>query len=109
MKLFSVALALASFASATVISSRGGKVNYDGYKVFRVDASEGLNVVEEKIAALSALALHGHEDHWDVAVAPDNVAAFEASELSAQLLTEDLGAAIATEGEIQPYDGEYLV
>ncbi|ORY68560.1 zinc carboxypeptidase [Pseudomassariella vexata] len=104
MKFFRLILSVVSVASATVITGRDGKVSYDGYKVFRIEAADGIKALEETVADASLLPLHGHGDHLDVAVSPDAADAFAALNLTSQLMVEDLGAAIATEGPIERYD-----
>lgn len=110
MKLLNTLLSVASLASAAVISAREDKVSYDGFKVFRINATDGIDDLRTKVATLSkTLALHGHADHLDVAVAPSEAEAFDAFGFAAEILDEDLGASIAAEGPLVSYEGSWLL
>jgi len=105
MKFIEVILAVASLATAAVTAPE--QVVYDGFKVFRVNATEGLPSLKSKIAGLAQTReLHSHADHMDVAVAPNDLAAFEALSLPNEILDEDLGASIAAEGPLVGYSCE---
>ncbi|KAK6864897.1 hypothetical protein PG995_001425 [Apiospora arundinis] len=102
MKFVEVILAAASLASAAVIAPE--QIVYDGFKVFRINATEGLPSLKSKIADLAQTReLHSHADHMDVAVAPSDIAAFGALNLPSEILDEDLGASIAAEGPLVSY------
>ncbi|KAK8055890.1 hypothetical protein PG993_001117 [Apiospora rasikravindrae] len=104
MRLLEVILAAASLASAAVAPTADEQVVYDGFKIFRVNATEGLPSLKSKIASLAqTLELHSYADHMDVAVAPSDVAAFEALNLPSDIVDEDLGASIAAEGPLVGY------
>ncbi|KAK8049955.1 hypothetical protein PG994_011685 [Apiospora phragmitis] len=103
MKFLEAILTVASLASAAV-TAVPEQVVYDGFKVFRVNATEGLPSLKSKIASLAqTLELYSHPDHMDVAVAPSDFAAFEALDLPSEILDEDLGASIAAEGPLVSY------
>lgn len=105
MKFVEVILAAASLASAAVIAPE--QIVYDGFKVFRINATEGLPSLKSKIADLAQTReLHSHADHMDVAVAPSDIAAFGALNLPSEILDEDLGASIAAEGPLVSYSCE---
>lgn len=104
---FLATLLLAAPFAAAVLHDRNGKVVYDGYKVFRVTAPvEGSEAIDAQIAALDGLDVHHHGDHFDVAIPPANLDAFSALNLDATVLTEDLGALIAAEGDVVEDDGK---
>ncbi|KAK6065620.1 zinc carboxypeptidase [Seiridium cupressi] len=112
MKFVNVALSAASLASAVVIPETSGKVNYDGYKLFHVDmpadATEGLSTLYNLGSSLTdTVKLQGcnHDDHLDFAVPEHELDAFNALALNGSLVEEDLGAAIAAEGDLVPYVG----
>ncbi|KAK8082476.1 hypothetical protein PG996_001257 [Apiospora saccharicola] len=103
MKLLEAILAAASLASAAIVTPPEQAV-YDGFKVYRVNATEGLPSLKSKIASLAqTLELRSHADFMDVAVAPGDVAALEAMNLPIDILDEDLGASIAAEGPLVSY------
>ncbi|GAW22744.1 hypothetical protein ANO14919_122870 [Xylariales sp. No.14919] len=110
MRFLRVALFIAPLAVGVQID-RQGRETYDGYKVFRVVTDdEQLTGFEAQLGSLSAIELsrnRGHIDahHFDIAVPPESLDAFEALNYEAETLTEDLGADIALEGELQPFPG----
>lgn len=111
MKLLQYLLLLAPLTVALRLDRRG-KVVYDGYKIFRVAPGSDVAAFEAQLESLEAIDLthnHGHveEEHFDVAVPPENLPAFEALNLPSQVLTEDLGADIALEGELAEYPGGF--
>ncbi|KAI0128689.1 zinc carboxypeptidase [Xylariales sp. AK1849] len=107
MKLLHLILPAASLAFAAVVPEASSKVNYDGYTLFHVEATEGTFALQGQIAPLAdSIALQGctHDDHLDVAVPEHEVEAFQALNLNAKVIHEDLGAAIAEEGDLVPYE-----
>ncbi|KAI8626091.1 hypothetical protein F5Y19DRAFT_478925 [Xylariaceae sp. FL1651] len=109
MRFLHVALLFAPLA-ITIQVDRRGRETYDGYKVFRVVTESDPLVLEAQFQSMSAVELscnHGHLDvqHFDVAVPPESLGAFNALGLNTTILTEDLGVAIALEGELQPFPG----
>ncbi|KAK8114280.1 hypothetical protein PG999_006349 [Apiospora kogelbergensis] len=102
MKLLEVVIAATSLASVAVTAPE--PVVYDGFKTFRINVTEGLSSLRSKLAGLAQTReLHSHADHMDVAVAPTDIAAFEALNLPNEILDEDLGASIAAEGPLVSY------
>ncbi|OTB04795.1 hypothetical protein M426DRAFT_320384 [Hypoxylon sp. CI-4A] len=95
--------------TAAVQLDRRGKVIYDGYRlVLRVTPGDRSVSFEDHIESLEAVDLthnHGHiqDEHFDIAIPPENLAAFEALNFTSEVLTEDLGAEIALEGELAEY------
>lgn len=105
MKLLEVVIAATSLASVAVTAPE--PVVYDGFKTFRINVTEGLSSLRSKLAGLAQTReLHSHADHMDVAVAPTDIAAFEALNLPNEILDEDLGASIAAEGPLVSYSCE---
>ncbi|KAI1362772.1 hypothetical protein F5Y08DRAFT_260206 [Xylaria arbuscula] len=108
-------LAVAGFAVASPFDrpvpepasvSSHAKVSYDGYKVYRVSVSSE-DAATFNSASLSIIELQRRRQEsgsWaiDVAIAPDAVAAFEASDQAKQsvVLSQDLGADFAAESRI---------
>ncbi|KAK7751331.1 hypothetical protein SLS62_006737 [Diatrype stigma] len=101
MQFFRALLLAAPLAGALRLDRRG-KVDYDGYKVFRV-ASESADAVEAELESLEAIHLMRTAQHFDVAVPPESIDSFKALNVAAEVVTEDLGAQIATEGELVSY------
>ncbi|KAI0156724.1 hypothetical protein GGR52DRAFT_198697 [Hypoxylon sp. FL1284] len=89
---------------------RQGKVVYDGYKIFRVAPGSDVAAFEAQLESLEAMDLthnHGHTEdgRFDIAVPPESLSAFDALNLSSQVLSDDLGADIALEGNLAEYPG----
>ncbi|KAI1206628.1 uncharacterized protein F4807DRAFT_470104 [Annulohypoxylon truncatum] len=104
---------LAAPLAATLRLDRRGKVVYDGYKVFRVTPGDDIPAFESHLESMEAIDLthnHGHidEEHFDVAVPPENLSAFEALNFTSTVLSEDLGADIALEGDLAEYPAREL-
>ena len=82
------------------------RVSYDGYKVFHIDAPEDqYEEVQHLIQGLDFVSLSCESDHQslDIAVAPSSLEEFEHLGFNATVVTEDLGADIAEEGEVTTY------
>ncbi|KAI1484856.1 hypothetical protein F5X96DRAFT_400310 [Biscogniauxia mediterranea] len=89
---------------------RDGKISYDGYKVYKVAADGDDTGFITELDALSVIDLshHGYagstkEATFNIAVPPESVAAFDALNLNADILSDDLGADIAAEGSFGDY------
>lgn len=94
---------LASTAFATVVPRAGKKVDYSGFKVLRVASTDD---VKAQIEDLAAYVLNpGNSAQLDVIVAPNNVNALTALVADAQVLNEDVGAALEEEGQMSAYAG----
>ncbi|KAI8960409.1 hypothetical protein F5Y11DRAFT_268596 [Daldinia sp. FL1419] len=101
-------LLLAAPLTVALRLDRRGRVVYDGYKIFRVAPGDNIAAFEAQIESLEAIDLthnHGHveEQHFDIAVPPENLPAFEGLNLTSEVLSHDLGADIALEGELAKY------
>ncbi|KAM5356717.1 hypothetical protein ACJ41O_003363 [Fusarium nematophilum] len=82
------------------------RVSYDGYKAFSISVSDNLDQIKDKLSSLDVVSLEceeGHPEHFDVAVSPDSLSDFEALNLEASVLSEDLGADFAVEGAFEDY------
>ncbi|KAL7625942.1 hypothetical protein AAE478_002711 [Parahypoxylon ruwenzoriense] len=107
MKLLQTLLLVAPLAFSLRLDRRG-KVIYDGYKIFRVTTGSDVASFEAQLETLEAIDLthnHGHvdEEHFDIAVPPESLPAFEALNFTSNVLSEDLGADIALEGNLGQY------
>ncbi|KAI1348321.1 hypothetical protein F5Y01DRAFT_328592 [Xylaria sp. FL0043] len=110
MRFLRAALFIAPLVAGLQVDRRGRAI-YDGYKVFRVITDGNPADFEAQLESLAAIELsrnHGHINthHFDIAVPPESLDAFDALNYEAEILTEDLGADIALEGELQPFPGQ---
>ncbi|KAI1828242.1 hypothetical protein F4861DRAFT_173421 [Xylaria intraflava] len=99
MRSLGLLLAAATLGVGSSVS-QPAKVNYDGYKVYRVSVN---SEHDPSVRSLGAIELqHRREvgDKWavDLAVSPESTTAFEAAGLSATILSHDLGADLNAEG-----------
>ena len=108
MKTTAVALLFAQLALSTAVPKQlDNKVSYDGYKAFRIKTDHNSAAIESELSRLSVVPLNLDTDkHIDVAVAPQDVAAFEALKFTTDVMHEDLGADIAKEAVFAPYEGQ---
>jgi hypothetical protein len=101
--LTSALLAAAAFGSAVPTANK--KVDYTGFKLIRLAAADGL---ESKIEELAAHVLNpGKSAHLDVVVSPDRVAEVSSLVADSEIISEDVGAIIASEGEMGTYAGKF--
>ncbi|KAM7194412.1 hypothetical protein V8F20_007938 [Naviculisporaceae sp. PSN 640] len=108
MKLTSVVaqLLLAPLALAAAAPGVGKKITYDGYKVFRIATHHDAAEVKAQLKDLTAVPFNLNADeHLDIAIAPESLAAFNALELDSEVLHEDLGADIKEEAKFAAYGG----
>ncbi|KAK4223334.1 hypothetical protein QBC38DRAFT_53124 [Podospora fimiseda] len=81
------------------------KQTYNGYKTYKIATHNNPAEVRAKIAKFAAIPFNTRDDvHLDVAVPPEEIAAFEALGLETTVLSEDLGADIAEEGPLVAYE-----
>jgi len=108
MKTTAAALLFAQLALSTAVPKQlDNKVSYDGYKAFRIKTDHNSAAIESELLRLSVVPLNLDTDsHIDVAVAPQDVAAFEALKFATDVMHEDLGADIAKEAVFAPYEGQ---
>ena len=106
--LLSSILSLVSAVSVPRVAE--DKVDYTGFKAIRVPLPQTSNDLEAKLEELAIHVLNpGKTDHLDVVVSPDNVDAVNALAAETTVLVEDVGAAIASEGELASSDDEMSV
>lgn len=98
-------------AVSFVLQLVAAKVSYDGYKAFRIDTQGKYADVESAIAGLEFVSLSCEGDHksLEVAIAPKSLDAFKKLGLKTTVLSEDVGAELASEGDFKPYRGEFLL
>lgn len=102
-----IAISFAIFGFFFQLSS-AVKASFDGYQVFRIDVAHDTNR-ESQFQGLPIIQL-GHSYGrsgvtLDIAVPPDYLAAFDARNFNATLLSDNLGADISNEGPLGPYPG----
>lgn len=108
----SLLLAVAALGLASPVNNNLGhreqqpdvKVNYDGYKVYRVPFADDDATIDMTVNSLAAIELQRRRDGnggWavELAVAPLDIAAFEATHYAgaSTVLSDDLGAELAAE------------
>ena len=98
-------------ASGLFLRLAAAKVSYEGYKAFRIDAHDGYDAVESAISNLEFVSLSCVNNHktLEVAIAPNSLRAFEDLNLSTSVLSEDLGAELEAEDDLEPYEGSSYV
>ncbi|KAM0328722.1 hypothetical protein ACHAQA_005135 [Verticillium albo-atrum] len=96
---------LAALATAVIAEE---KVQYDGYKVFRIEAHDDVAEIHKLLEGISTtdVSCGGETDHVDVAVAPEDLEAFNALNLETSVINEDLGEVLAEEGPLEEFYGE---
>lgn len=105
MKSILTSALLVSAALGTAVPRPGKKVDYTGFKVLRVAATED---VKAQIEGLAAHVLNpGKSSQLDVVVSPENVDALTALVAESRVLNEDVDAALAEEGETTAYAGRF--
>jgi len=98
MKLFFVIPQVLTLASAAALLVREEKVNYNGFKVFRIDTGNDLQTIQEELATFSLEPWNiDASKHMDVAISPPQLSSFEALSLNVTVMHEDLGADISAE------------
>jgi hypothetical protein len=96
---------LFSTALATVVPKAPKKVDYSGFKVLRVASTDD---VKAQIESLAAHVLNpGKSAELDVVVSPENIAALTALVAASEVLNDDVGAALAEEGQMSAYAGSW--
>jgi hypothetical protein len=105
MKFILTSALLASTAFGSVVPRAGQKVDYNGFKALRVTLPEGSESVKAQIENLVAHVLNPGKKELDVVVAPKDIAALNALVAESKVINEDVGAALAEEGEMQAYAG----
>lgn len=100
---------LSGLLVSTAALAVAAKVNYDGYTMFHVETA-GLGAFSDLSSQIAeipdAIPIQGcsTKSHLDVAIPADGLDAFNALNLNAKVVHEDLGAAIAAEGPLVAYE-----
>lgn len=77
-------------------------VSYDGYKVFRVKTQGQSESIRDKLSSLSYEEWSGQKrTYFDIAIPPEELAAFERLDLDSHCMHQDLGASIKEESAKQ--------
>lgn len=112
MKTTAALLGLLATASAATIQH--AKVNYDGFKVFRVatvdeDAATHLQKVTEQLGLQKWETSFKAGSYNDLAVPPAQLAKFNEliGDMKSTVMHENLGESIAHEGSFPTYAGEF--
>lgn len=101
--IFTSALFLAT-AFGTVVPTAEKKIDYNGFKLLRVTLPEGASDVRFKIENLAAHILNpGKSNNFDVVISPDKIDALNALVKDSIVINQDVGAALAQEGELRPH------
>lgn len=113
MKYFFTSALLASATLASVVPRAEQKVDYNGFKAMRVTLPEGSAEVKSQIEDLVAHVLNPGQilnpaqTELDVVVAPQDVEALKALVSESKVIHEDVGVALAAEGEMSAYAGKF--
>lgn len=98
---FSLLLALAALGATTPVDRPATKISYDGYRVYRVSIPGDVDTAIDALTAIELQRRRGTDGAWavDLAVAPADIAAFEAAApgTAHTVLSHDLGADFAAE------------
>ena len=95
------AIVLITPALAASVPSQSGKVDYAGFQSLRITVPEDASGVEEQIEAIAERVLDpGHRGHIDAIVAADKFEDVRSLAPDVEVLIEDVGAAIAEEGDL---------
>ncbi|KAH8708642.1 hypothetical protein GQ44DRAFT_752695 [Phaeosphaeriaceae sp. PMI808] len=103
MKFIFTSALLASTTLASAVPGAGPKVDYNGFKAVRVTLPEGSESVRAQVESLVAHVLNPGKSELDVVVAPNDVEALEALVTDSKIINENVGAALAEEGEMGIY------
>tara|TARA_R110002003_G_scaffold41_19_gene2978 strand:- start:4281 stop:4643 length:363 start_codon:yes stop_codon:yes gene_type:complete len=105
MKFILTSALLASTTLSSVVPRAGQKVDYSGFKALRVTLPEGSESIKAQLEDLVAHVLNPGKAELDVVVAPQDIDAVKALVAESKVLNEDVGAALAEEGELQALAG----
>lgn len=109
MKFILTSALLASTTLGSVVPRDSQKVDYNGFKALRITLPEGSDSVKAQVENLVKHVLNPGKSELDVVVAPQNVEALTALVAESKVITEDVGAALADEGEMSAYAGMLLL
>jgi hypothetical protein len=107
MKFLALGLSSVGLAAAASVTT---KVDYDGWRVYRVNVGEKAAKFSQVVSDIGLEIWKGKADSSpvvDVMVSPSQLEAFEkeAGELDVKLMHENLGNSIAAEGDFPVYAG----
>lgn len=101
MKTATIILATLLTLTLSTAVPRSGKVDYAGYQSLRITLPDNAHGLKEQIEDIAAHILNpGHKPHIDVVVAADQVSSIKSLMPDVEVLVEDVGAAIAEEGDL---------
>lgn len=100
MKLLLVNALLAALASSIAVPKPNVR-SYDGHKVFRVKTQGRIESIREKLSSVTFDEWSHEPTHLDIAISPDQLAAFESLGLDSHCMHQDLGASIKDESAQQ--------
>ncbi|PVH94062.1 Zn-dependent exopeptidase, partial [Periconia macrospinosa] len=100
---------IASLVSAVSVPRTTEKIDYTGFKALRVTLPEASSDLESQLEELAAHILNpGTKEHLDVVVSPEKIDAINNLVPETTVLVEDVGAAIAEEGELVSSDDDEM-
>lgn len=106
MEIFLLILYLLTLVSA---ANTGGKVSYDGHRVFRIEIDDNLPRVNGLLRSLLLSTWNRATNTVDVVVPPGKSKIFQekTANITTHVMHEDLGASIAEEARYKNYLGKY--
>jgi hypothetical protein len=108
MKFLLAPALLASTTLGSVVPRDSQKVDYNGFKALRITLPEGSDSVKAQVENLVKHVLNPGKKELDVVVAPQDVEALTALVAESKVITEDVGVALADEGQMGTYAGRYF-
>jgi hypothetical protein len=104
MRFFNAFVLVASLASAVRLDRRG-RVDYSGYRVYRVNTPPDDYSFDSKIKEYAGFEINRNRQYYDVAIPEESIREFKNLDVSYEVLSEDLGADISQEGDLARYPG----
>ncbi|KAF1969089.1 hypothetical protein BU23DRAFT_557941 [Bimuria novae-zelandiae CBS 107.79] len=95
---------LFSTALGTAVPRAEQKVDYTGFKVLRLKLPNTKQNIQGRIEKLAAHVLNPGKEALDIVVSPDNLEDIKALVPESVVINEDVGAALAEEGELKSAD-----
>lgn len=100
MKVFLVSPLLLTLGSAAALFEREERIDYNGFRVFRINTENDLETIQKELASFSLEPWNiDTSKHMDVAISPSQLESFETLALNVTVMHEDLGADIAAESD----------
>jgi carboxypeptidase A4 len=94
-----------SLISGLAVPFIAAKISYDGWKAFSIttdNSNENMTALLQDLNYVT-LSCESHRDTLEIAVPPAKLAGFEALDMSATIISHDLGAEITEEGKFEHY------